>query len=109
MVSFMVSPQELQRKEKHLTRNTRQVSETNDLFVSLVSLSYVPGVMEYCPHEVCKYISNFIHHCITNLKVPTMFNDCCVCGLSCDCGLNCETAIRRNTSAPIYFRNHVTL
>ena len=56
--------------------------------------------MEYCPHGGCKYTSNFTHHSITNLKVLTIFYNCCVCGLSCDFRVNCETAIRRNPTAP---------
>jgi len=57
--------------------------------------------MDYWPHVAGKYTSNFTHHSITNLKVLTIFYDCCVCGLSCNCSLNCDTAIRRNASALI--------
>ena len=71
------------------TCNKEGVSETKYLFISLLSLSYVLALMEYCIHLGCKYTSNFTHHSITNLKVLTIFCDCCVCGLSCDCGLNC--------------------
>ena len=70
------------------------MSETNDLLISLVSLSYVLAFTEYSPHVGCKYTSNFTHHSITNLKVLTLFYDSCVCGLSCDC----KTAIRRNAT-----------
>ena len=49
--------------------------------------------MEYFTHVDRNYTSNFTHHSMTNLKVLTIFCDCCVYGLSCDCGLNCETAI----------------
>ena len=94
-------PYELQRKEKHLTRNTKLLSQTNDLLISLVSLSYVLAFTEYSPHVGCKYTSNFTHHPITNLKLLAIFYDCCVCGLCCKCGLNSETAITRNATAPI--------
>ena len=49
--------------------------------------------MKYFTHVDRNYASNFTHHSMTNLKVLTIFCDCCVYGLSCDCGLNCETAI----------------
>ena len=106
MISFL--------KRKHLTRNTKQLPKTNDLFISLVSLSYVLAFMEYWPHVDCKYMSNFTHHCITNLKVLTIFHDSCVCGHFCDCGLNCETATRRNATASIvetmcYFNRKIGL
>ena len=57
--------------------------------------------MEYWPHVASKYMSNFTHHSMTNLRVLTIFDDRSVCGVSCDCGLNCETAIKRNATAPI--------
>ena len=58
--------------------------------------------MDYWPHVAGKYASTFAqHYFITNLRVLTIFYDCCVCGLSCDCGLVCETAIRRNATVPI--------
>ena len=66
-----------------------------------MSLSYVLALTEYSPHVGCKYTSNFTHHSITNLKLVTIFYDCCVCGLCCNCGLNSETAITRNATAPI--------
>ena len=79
-----------------------------------MSLSYVLAFMEYWPHLDCKYTSNFPHHSITDLKVLTLFNDSCVCGLICDCGLNCKTAIRRNAKASMkesmcYFNRKVGL
>ena len=95
MVSFFTS-----YKERHLARNTKQLSEKNDLFISLVFLSYVLAFMEYWPYVAGKYASTFAQHFIINLRVLTIFYGCCVCGLSCDCGLNCETAIRRNPTAP---------
>ena len=58
------------------------MSETNDLFISRVSLSYVLAFMEYWPHVERKYASNFTYHSITNLKVITIFYDYCVSGLS---------------------------
>ena len=64
-----------------------------------MSFSYVLAFVDYWPHVDGTYTSHFTHHSITNLKVLTIFYDCCVCGLSCDCGLNCETAIRRNATA----------
>ena len=66
-----------------------------------MSLSYVLAFIDYWPHVVSKYTLNFTHHSITNLKVLTIFYDCCDSGPSCDCGLNCETAIRRNATALI--------
>ena len=75
------------------------VSETKYLFISLLSLSYVLALMEYCTHLGRKYTSNLTYHSITNLKVFTIFCDSSVSGLSCDCGLNCETAIKRNATA----------
>ena len=90
------------------------VSETKYLFISLLSLSYVLTLMEYCTDLDRKYTSNFTHHSITNLKVLTILCDCCACGLSCDCGLNCETAIKRNATASIlesmcYFNRKIGL
>ena len=84
-----------------MTRNTKQLSINNDLFISLVSLSYVLTFMKNWPHIDCKYTSNFAHHSNTNLKVLAISYDSSVCGLSCDCGLNCETTIRRNATTPI--------
>ena len=66
-----------------------------------MSLSYVRAFMEYWTLVGGKYTSNFTHHSITNVKVLTIFCDCCLCGLSCDCGLNRETAIKRNATASI--------
>ena len=85
-----------------------------NICLSLLSLSYVLALMEYCIHVDRKYTSNFTHHSITNLKVLTIFCDCYVCGLSCDCGLNCETAIKRNATASIlesmcYFNRKIGL
>ena len=79
-----------------------------------MSLSYVFTFMEYWPHLVRKYTSNFTHHSITNLKVLTLFDDSCVCGLSCDFGLNCKTAITRNATASMvesmcYFNRKIGL
>ena len=82
-------PYELPRKGKHLTRNTKELSETNDLLIYLMSLPYVLSFMEYWSHAASKYTSNFTHHSITNLKVLPIFYDCCVSGLTCECGLNC--------------------
>ena len=97
-----------------LTCKKAYVSETNDLFISLVSLSYVLAFMEYWPHLDCKYTSNFTHISITNLKVFTLFYDSSVCGLSCDCGLNCKTAMRRNATVSMvesvcYFNRKIGL
>ena len=92
---------ELQRKGKHLTRNTKKLSQTNDLLISLVSLSYVLAFTEYSPHVGCKYTSNFTHHSITNLKLLTIFYDCFVSGLCCNCGLNSQTTVTRNATPPI--------
>ena len=83
------------------TCNKAWVSETKYLFISLLSLSYVLTLMEYCTHLARKYTSNFTHHSISNLKVLRILCNCCACGLSCDCGLNCETAIKRNATASI--------
>ena len=38
-------------------RNTKQLSEPDDLFISFVSLSYVLAFMEYWPHLGRKYTS----------------------------------------------------
>ena len=70
--------------------------------------------MDYWPHAGRKYTSNFTHHSITNLKVLTIFYDCCVCGISCDWGLNSETAFIRNATARIvetmcYFNRKIGL
>ena len=67
-----------------MKRNTKQLSETNDLFISLVSLSYVLSFMEYWSHVGRKYTSKFTHHSITNLKIVPIFYGCCVCGLTCE-------------------------
>ena len=64
-----------------------------------MSLSYALVLTEYSPHVGCKYTSNFTHHSITNLKLLTIFYDCCFSGLCCYCGLNCETAITRNATS----------
>ena len=73
-----------------MTRNTKQFSETNDLLISLASLSFVLSFMDYWSHVGGKYTSNFTHHSITNLKVLIkLFHDCFACGPSCECGINC--------------------
>ena len=79
-----------------------------------MSLSYVLTPMEYWTLVGRKYTSNFTHHSITNVKVLTIFCDCCVCGLSSDCGLNRGTAIKRNATASIlegmcYFNRKIGL
>ena len=71
-----------------LTCNKAKVSETKSLFISHLSLSYVIAFTEYSPYVACEYTSNFTHHSITNLKLLTIFYECCVCGLCCNCGLN---------------------
>ena len=94
-------PYELQRKGKHLTRNTKQLPQTNDVLIFFLFFSYVLAFTEYSPHVGCKYTSNFTHHSITNLKLLTIFYHCCVCGLCCNCGLNPYTAITRIATGPI--------
>ena len=46
---------ELQRSEMQRKRNTKQLSETNHLFIFLVSLSYVFAPMEILSKLVGKY------------------------------------------------------
>ena len=55
IVSLLMSyKDEMQRK-----RNTKQLSKTNDLFISLVCLSYVLFLWKYWPQSGCKYASFF--------------------------------------------------
>ena len=50
---------ELKRREMQRKRNTKQLSKTNDLFISLVCLSYVLFLWKYWPQSGRKYASFF--------------------------------------------------
>ena len=50
---------ELQRREMQRKRNTKQLSKTNDLFISLVFLSYVLFLWKYWRQSGGKYASFF--------------------------------------------------